>query len=161
MANVIKIKNSGTANTAPTSLETGELAINYADGKIYYKDSSNTVVNFKSKNTQVFTVPGVLFTGAGAARFYPSSTVKITNARASVNTAPTGSSIIVDILKNGVTIFTTQGNRPTITSGENVSSLSIPDVTTLTSNDYLTIDISQIGSTTAGSDLTVLVEFMI
>ncbi len=46
MANVIKIKNSGTANAAPTSLETGELAINYADGKIYYKNSSNVIVPF-------------------------------------------------------------------------------------------------------------------
>ena len=29
MANVIKLKNSGTANTSPTSLEYGEIAINY------------------------------------------------------------------------------------------------------------------------------------
>jgi len=43
MANVIKIKNSGTANSAPTSLEVGELAINYADGILYYKDSSNAI----------------------------------------------------------------------------------------------------------------------
>jgi len=46
MANVIKLKNSGTANGAPTSLEVGELAINYADGKIFYKNSSNTIVSF-------------------------------------------------------------------------------------------------------------------
>jgi hypothetical protein len=46
MANVIRIKNSGTANSAPTSLELGELAINYADGKIFYKNSSNAVVEF-------------------------------------------------------------------------------------------------------------------
>jgi hypothetical protein len=43
MANVIKLKNSGTANSAPTSLEVGELAINYADGILYYKNSSNTI----------------------------------------------------------------------------------------------------------------------
>jgi hypothetical protein len=48
MANVIKLKNSGTANSAPTSLETGELAINYADGKLFYKNSSNTIVEFSS-----------------------------------------------------------------------------------------------------------------
>ena len=48
MANVIKIKNSGTANSAPTSLEVGELAINYADGKIYYRNASNAVVEFAS-----------------------------------------------------------------------------------------------------------------
>jgi hypothetical protein len=46
MANVIKLKNSGTANSAPTSLEVGELAINYADGKIFYKNSSNVIVQF-------------------------------------------------------------------------------------------------------------------
>jgi len=43
MANVIKLRNSGTANSAPTSLEVGELAVNYADGILYYKNSSNTI----------------------------------------------------------------------------------------------------------------------
>jgi hypothetical protein len=43
MANVIKLKNSGTANTAPTSLEVGELAVNYNDGILYYKNSSNAI----------------------------------------------------------------------------------------------------------------------
>ena len=43
MANVIKLKNSGTANSTPTSLEVGELAINYADGILYYKNSSNAI----------------------------------------------------------------------------------------------------------------------
>ena len=46
MANVIKIKNSGTATHAPTSLEHGEIAINYADGILFYKDASNTIVSF-------------------------------------------------------------------------------------------------------------------
>ncbi len=48
MANIIKIKNSGTANSVPTanSLQYGELAINYADGLIFYKDSANTVISF-------------------------------------------------------------------------------------------------------------------
>lgn len=48
MANTIKIKNSGVASNVPSSLEHGELAINYNDGKIYYKNSSNTVVEFSS-----------------------------------------------------------------------------------------------------------------
>lgn len=51
MANVIKIKSSGTANNAPTSLEFGELAINYADGLLFYKDSSNTIVSFDISGT--------------------------------------------------------------------------------------------------------------
>ena len=46
MANVIKIKNSGTALSAPASLEYGEIAINYADQILFYKDSSNAIVSF-------------------------------------------------------------------------------------------------------------------
>jgi len=46
MANVVKIKNSGTSSSAPSSLEHGELAINYADAKIFYKDSSNNIISF-------------------------------------------------------------------------------------------------------------------
>lgn len=44
MANTIKIKNSGTASAVPSSLEYGELGLNYADGKLYYKNLSNTIV---------------------------------------------------------------------------------------------------------------------
>lgn len=44
MANVIKIKNSGTANTAPSSLVAGELAINRADGALFYLNTSSAVV---------------------------------------------------------------------------------------------------------------------
>jgi hypothetical protein len=49
MANIVKLKRSGTANAAPTanSLEHGELAINYADGILFYKDASNTVISFE------------------------------------------------------------------------------------------------------------------
>ena len=57
MANVIKLKNSGTANSAPTSLEAGELAINYSDGKIYYKNASNTITSFSTKDITVSDTP--------------------------------------------------------------------------------------------------------
>jgi hypothetical protein len=46
MANTIKIKNSGISSNAPTSLEFGELGLNYADGKIFFKNISNTIVEF-------------------------------------------------------------------------------------------------------------------
>lgn len=46
MANVVKIKNSGTPSSVPVSLEHGEIAINYADKKLFYKDSNNSILNF-------------------------------------------------------------------------------------------------------------------
>jgi len=60
MANIIKIKRSGTANSTPlaSSLEYGELAINYADGLLFYKDLSNTVVSFDISGTFNITEVG-------------------------------------------------------------------------------------------------------
>ena len=48
MANTIKIKNSGTASAVPSSLQFGELGLNYADGKIYFKNSSNVIVDYST-----------------------------------------------------------------------------------------------------------------
>ena len=56
MANVVKIKRSGTANAAPTSLEYGELALNYADGKLYYKNSSDNIVQFSGNLNDLLDV---------------------------------------------------------------------------------------------------------
>lgn len=46
MANVVKLKNSGVQSSVPVSLEHGEIAINYADKKLFYKDSNNSILSF-------------------------------------------------------------------------------------------------------------------
>lgn len=75
-----------------------------------------------------------------------------------VNTAPTGATLIVDVHKNGTTIFTTQGNRPTVAiSAFSSGVVTNMNVTALAVGDYLTVDVDQIGSTIAGSDLSVVV----
>jgi len=46
MAVPVRLKRSGTAGVSPSSLEHGEVAINYADGKVFWKDASNVVTSF-------------------------------------------------------------------------------------------------------------------
>ena len=48
MANTIKIKNSGVSSNTPTagSLEYGELALNYADGRLFFKKDTSSVKYF-------------------------------------------------------------------------------------------------------------------
>jgi len=48
MTSIIKLKKSSVPGKAPQSgdLEHGEVAINYADGKIHYKNSSNVIKSF-------------------------------------------------------------------------------------------------------------------
>jgi len=82
----------------------------------------------------------------------------LVSAYATCSTAPTGAAIIVDVHKDGTTIFTTQANRPTIAvSAFDSGTAKTPDVTTFAAGSYLTVNVDQIGSTIAGAGLTVCV----
>ena len=49
MANTaIRLKSSGVSGNIPSNLSLGELAINYADGRLYYKNSSNVITYITS-----------------------------------------------------------------------------------------------------------------
>lgn len=125
--------------------------------KLYSRDEDEKEWALMSLMCVTFTKAGTLTTGTGAFRWYASRSYVIEQVRASVNGAPTGSSILVDVNKNGTTIFTTQSNRPTIAVSTNTDLADAINVTTFASGDYLTADVDQIGSGTAGSDLTVQV----
>ncbi len=43
---IIAIKKSATPSAAPAALANGELALNYADGKLYYKNTAGFIVEF-------------------------------------------------------------------------------------------------------------------
>jgi hypothetical protein len=107
---------------------------------------------------QVFTVPGTLNTGVGRARFYIPGPITLSNVRASVSNAPLGGDIIVDVNVNGSTVFTNQLSRPKILAGSITCPTATPNIQELTTGDYLSVDIDQIGSIFAGSDLTVQIE---
>ena len=113
-------------------------------------DTSNIIT------TLTFAVVGTLATGTDKApTLLAPCTLTITKVKLVVKTAPTGAAIIVDVNKNGTTIFTTQANRPQIAISGTTGDSGTPDVTALAETDKLTIDIDQVGSTVAGADLTV------
>ncbi len=74
-------------------------------------------------------------------------------------TAPTTSDSIVDIHLNGTTIFTTQGNRPTLPADDTgfYTKASEPEVTAVHAGDKLLFEVDQIGSGTAATRQTILV----
>lgn len=105
-----------------------------------------------------WSMDGTLYVKTGAKRLYVESARTIVGVRFSVGTAPTGAAAIVDVNKNGTTIFTTQGNRPTVGIGANTSGLvANMDVTSLAAGDFLTVDVDVVGSTIPGADATVQV----
>ena len=97
-----------------------------------------------------------LTTGAAKVTFRMPYNMKLTDVRASVGTAPTGATIIVDINEGGSTILSTE---LTIDASEKTSTTaSVPVVISdddLADDAEITIDIDQIGSTIAGAGLKV------
>lgn len=104
-----------------------------------------------------FAVTGTIAVATGRSRIYLEGDYVIETVRAAVNTAPTGSAVVVDVNKNGTTIYTDQAKRPTVAAGTNSATGNDPAVTALAAGDYLTVDVDQVGSTVAGADLTVTV----
>ena len=105
-----------------------------------------------------FSVPDALTTGQKKQRLLAPCAITLTKVRLVVDTAPTGANLIVDVhtgTNAGTTIFTTQGNRPTIAAGSKTGVSVAPDVTAIAEGDEFSVFIDQIGSTIAGADLTI------
>jgi len=78
----------------------------------------------------------------GVMRWYPGRAITIIGVRATVGSPSSGASVIVDVNKNGVSIFST----------DLADAINLPSVG---ASDYVTVDIDTAGTTTPGSDLTV------
>lgn len=114
-------------------------------------------VDVTPAEAHTFTATGTVAVTTGKSRLYLEDDYVIESVRASVGTAPTGAALIVDVNRNGTTIYTTQSARPQVAAGTNTDVGDTPAVTALAAGDYLTVDVDQIGSTVAGADLTVTV----
>jgi len=106
----------------------------------------------------IFTTAGNLEVASNPLRIYNKlgSTQTITEVFLSVSDAPVGANIIVDIHKNGTTIFTNQSNRPVILATGDTTGYTINiDVNTWSDGEYLTAHVDQVGSTTPGANLVI------
>lgn len=97
-----------------------------------------------------------LVAGTSEITFRMPFAMTVTDVRANVNTAPTGSTITVDINEGGTTILST---KLTIDATEKTSeSAATPAVisdSSLADDAEMTVDIDQIGSTIAGKGLKI------
>lgn len=138
-----------------------------SDGKVLTaKSSESTGLSWETPTvydvTQSFVIAcsdetTALTTGTNKARFRLPYAFTLSAVRASVNTAPVGSTLTVDINEAGSTILST---KITIDASEttSVSAATAPVIsdTSLADDAIIGIDIDQIGSSTAGAGLKVV-----
>ncbi len=112
--------------------------VNPSGGMVWYLDGTQSIA-----------------TSVGAQVTMPFS-LTLTGVTLNIKGAPTGAALIVNVRKNGTTIF---GTRPQITAGATTGgSGAVLSVTAIPINSLMTVDIDQVGSTFAGSGLTVILK---
>jgi hypothetical protein len=98
-----------------------------------------------------------LTVGANKVTFRAPVAFTLTEVRASVNTAPTGSTLVVDINEGGTSVLST---KLSIDANETTSlTAAVPPVisdSAIANDAVITIDIDQVGSTVAGAGLKVI-----
>jgi hypothetical protein len=99
------------------------------------------------------TQQGTLAVTTGTARWYAPYNLATNSIKAYVETAPVGSAISITVNKNGTSTAT-----PSISAGA-TSATEITTPITMSEGDYLTVDITAVGSTTAGENLNIVFKY--
>jgi len=117
--------------------------VDYSIGKVLVAETD--VFRWYNKTGQTLTIDRVFFSLGTVGTVSTSSPIS-------------GKAVVVDVNKNGTTIFTTQANRPAVNTSANLSSTTAPDVTTLADGDYLTFDVDFVGAAGGAAYAVVTVE---
>lgn len=95
-------------------------------------------------------------TGTGKVTFRMPFAMTVTAVRASVGTAPTGATLIIDINDGGTTILSTKLSiDATEKTSTTAASAAVISDTALADDAEITIDFDQVGSTIAGAGVKV------
>jgi len=126
----------------------GTTALNWAlDDRIECRLTAKAIdERTTALNSLYATLPADLFVFNGNLRWYPPKNIVLKKVSAWVGIAPSVQSIILNVRKNGVAIFTSP--KPTITTGSMASTPLDIDVLIQTT-DYVTIDCEQEDSSNA------------
>lgn len=146
-----------TSTSAPTATAAGDLWYNPSTGIWGFWESPYWL---GSKESLIVACTGAsqpITTGTAKETFRAAQAFLLTEVRASLTTAATGSTVIVDINLNGVSVL---GTKISIDATEktSVTAASAATITTafIPSDGEITIDIDQVGATIPGAGLKVI-----
>lgn len=104
-----------------------------------------------------FSAQGAMTVRIGKSKIQLLGSGLIVAVKGYLDTPATGASFKVDVNKNGTSIYGTPANSPTWPVSVNAATVGAHSVTSYVDGDYLSCDIDVIGSTIAGSDLSMTI----
>lgn len=138
--------SSGNLLKATAKGLSGQLLLSRGTGTPEWKTPSGSIVWYLDSTIAAGTNQGAIYT-------LPFGITASTGSLR-IKGAPTGSSLIVDIRKDGTSIFST---KPTILAGNTIGGKQmVMSTTNLTAGSELMVSVDQVGSTFAGSGLTIM-----
>jgi hypothetical protein len=149
---------SDTKLVTGTDGTNGNLAVWNADGDLVDGGAVPYVAPAVAKELglAVSNEASDLVAGTAKLTFRMPYAMTLTAVRASVTTAPTGATVIVDINENGTTILSTKLSiDATEKTSVTASSAAVISDTALADDAEITVDIDQIGSTVPGTGLKI------
>ena len=120
----------------------------YSSTKGVWESSADAVEIEKA-----YRYTGTLETNTGEKRFYMHKAATLTGIYAYVKTAPSGAALNLALLQNGTSLQTFSIAADTTTGSSTGLTHSI------SAGDYFTVNITQVGSSTAGEELYVVFTF--
>ncbi len=83
----------------------------------------------------------------------------IIGIRATLDIAPQGAPVVLDIKREGESLYTNPSDRPTFLSGQDEIIATLPDNVLVEENDEITVDIVNVGQTVTGSGLNIQMRY--
>lgn len=128
-------------------------------GGLLYDNSATNPERF------TVTITGAVTAGTGKGRYVNDTgeVLRVREVNLTAGTAPTGAALTVDVNVEGTSAFSVQASRPAIAIGQK-SATATParagSPVNVQPGEVVTVDVDTVGSTVAGSDLTVTVELV-
>lgn len=111
--------------------------------------------------TYQFTMQDEIEPATGSTFIPFDSDASLSSLQAVMSVSPGGQDVIVDVLINGVSIWSDPGDRLTITAGQDESPVvTMFDTDSFVAGDRLSVDVVQVGSSPPGEDLVVMVRVL-
>lgn len=153
-ANVVDLDNHALQRNAHGTTHVDVNAPSYDE--FYDLESRISRIEF---DDQDFSWDGDLEQIDNAARWYPWDPVMLLAVRCSLNVPPIGDSVVLDLLKDGVSIFNSPDDRPTIAEGDETVLVQLNNAVEILPGSNLSVSIIQVGTQRAGADLFIQVRY--
>lgn len=156
-----RVTNIEVLNPVTSLSEAGGLLVTHDGAGNWLIDASGIGIGTGDKpQEQAFYFGGILKITIGEGGQWSAwEAAQLIGVKANVTVPSQGSPIIVDIKKNGVSMYGSSINYPFIPANEKNVLFPLPSDVMIAQDDEITVDIIDVGATVPGTDLTIQIRY--